>query len=71
MLEQHLGTSLDPAVTDVFLCGNPAMIGLPLIDSQGVAKYPVTVGACQLLTERGFVVERRGTLGNIHYEEYW
>jgi len=29
------------------------------------------IGAVQLLTERGFVLDRRKAPGNIHYEEYW
>lgn len=71
MLEEQLAAPLAPAVTDVFLCGNPAMIGLPANDPEGVTEYPVPVGVCQLLTERGFVIEGRGVPGNIHYEEYW
>ena len=71
MLEERLGAPFDPTHTDVFLCGNPAMIGLPAFEPEGEAKYPDPVGACQLLGELGFVIERRGIPGNIHYEEYW
>jgi ferredoxin--NADP+ reductase len=69
-LEDALGAPLDPATTHVFLCGNPAMIGLPKsIDNETV--FPETVGVCQLLHERGFTIDQRKQRGNVHYEEYW
>ncbi|MEL7158549.1 MAG: ferredoxin--NADP reductase, partial [Actinomycetota bacterium] len=67
----QLGVTLDPANTHVFLCGNPAMIGLPEDDGDGNEVFPETVGVVQLLTERGFTLDRRKQPGNIHYEEYW
>ncbi len=57
---------LDPASTHVFLCGNPAMIGLP---EDGV--FPSVTGVVELLTERGFVLDSRQQRGTIHFEEYW
>lgn len=63
----RMGVSLDPATTHVFMCGNPAMIGIP--DEGGV--FPATVGVVELLVERGFTVDKRKQPGNIHYEEYW
>ena len=46
------------------------MIGLPeTVD--GEEQFPETVGAVQLLVERGFKLDRRNDPGNIHYEEYW
>lgn len=62
----ELGVGLDPENTHVFLCGNPAMIGMPEGDA-----YPTPVGVIELLTERGFKLDRRGQPGNIHVEEYW
>ena len=59
--------SLDPATTHVYMCGNPAMIGIP--DEEGV--FPATTGVVELLVERGFTIDKRGQPGNIHYEEYW
>ncbi len=62
--------ALDPERAHVFLCGNPAMIGLPeKVD--GVDVFPETTGVTQLLVDRGFQLDRRGDPGNIHYEEYW
>ncbi len=63
--------TLDPESTHVFLCGNPAMIGLPEDDGEGGEAFPETVGVVQLLSERGFTLDRRRSPGNIHYEEYW
>lgn len=54
-LEKLAGRALDPAVSKVMLCGNPAM----LADSR------------KLLAERGFAVGRRGNLGNLAVENYW
>jgi len=68
MLKSHCGIDLDPAMTDVFLCGNPAMIGLPEGDPE---HWPEPTGVVELLTERGFKLDRRGDPGNIHFEEYW
>jgi ferredoxin--NADP+ reductase len=69
-LEEELGEQFDPERTHAFLCGNPAMIGLP--EWQGDHPvWPEPTGVAQLLAERGFTLDRRGTPGNIHYEEYW
>jgi ferredoxin--NADP+ reductase len=58
---------LAPDRTHVFLCGNPAMIGLP---ERGADTYPES-GVVGILAERGFVPDRRSVQGNVHYEEYW
>lgn len=65
-----LGVTISPETTHVFLCGNPAMIGIPE-DEDGELKFPEPVGVVQLLSERGFTVDRRNAPGNIHFEEYW
>ncbi len=62
---------LDPATTHVFLCGNPAMIGLPETDADGVATYPEVTGVVELLVAQGFTLDHRTQRGNIHFEEYW
>lgn len=63
---EEMGVSLDPDHTHVFLCGNPAMIGIP---ENG--EFPEPVGVVEILTDRGFRLDRRGETGNIHVEEYW
>jgi len=70
-LEEELGAPLDPTNTHVYLCGNPAMIGLPKWDDDGSMTFPNEVGVCQLLHERGFTIDHRRERGNVHYEEYW
>jgi ferredoxin--NADP+ reductase len=69
-IEDELGAPLDPATTHVFLCGNPAMIGLPKWTDDGLV-FPETLGVCEQLHERGFVIDHRKERGNVHYEEYW
>ena len=69
-LEEELGRPLDPANTHVFLCGNPAMIGLPKWSGDEMT-FPEVVGVCQLLHERGFTIDHGKARGNVHYEEYW
>lgn len=67
---QEMGVRLAPATTHVYLCGNPAMIGLPE-DKNGKLVFPEPVGVVELLIERGFTLDHRKQSGNIHYEEYW
>lgn len=69
-LEEALGAPLDPYQTQVFLCGNPAMIGLPEWTEQGLV-FPEVLGVCQQLHERGFTIDHRKLRGNVHYEEFW
>jgi ferredoxin/flavodoxin---NADP+ reductase len=69
-LAEMLPHHLDPDRTHVYLCGNPAMIGLPEYAEDGTPVFPPG-GVAGLLAERGFVVDRRGAPGNVHYEEYW
>jgi ferredoxin--NADP+ reductase len=73
-LEQHLGQTLNAAATHVYLCGNPKMIGVPLVDRATKAKsYPQPVGCVELLEQRGFVADSKllKIQGNVHFEEYW
>jgi ferredoxin--NADP+ reductase len=73
-MEERLGRPLDPARTHVFLCGNPAMIGVPTHDPAGGEwVYPKPVGVVEALERRGFQADRPRAkiMGNIHFEEYW
>ena len=67
---KKLGIELSPETSHVFLCGNPAMIGLPE-EEDGELVFPETTGVVELLVEKGFTLDRRNSPGNIHYEEYW
>lgn len=70
LLTERFGVKLDPSSSHVFLCGNPAMIGLPTW-TEGEPQFPSTIGACQLLAERGFDLDRHGHVGTVHSEKYW
>jgi ferredoxin--NADP+ reductase len=67
---RELGVELSSETSHVFLCGNPAMIGLPE-EEDGELVFPETTGVVELLVEQGFTLDRRNSPGNIHYEEYW
>ena len=69
-LEAEIGMDLGPSDTHVFICGNPAMIGIPEWTADGPV-FPETLGVCQLLHERGFSIDHGRARGNVHYEEYW
>ncbi len=69
-VEEMLGADLDPKTTHVFLCGNPAMIGLPKWDGD-TPSFPSPTGVCELLHDRGFTIDHLKIRGNVHYEEYW
>lgn len=73
-LERILGQQLDPSGTHVYLCGNPAMIGVPGKDREtGQKVYPQPPGVVELLEQRGFAIDQpqKKFAGNIHFEEYW
>jgi len=69
-LEEEFRIELDPKTTEVFLCGNPRMIGLPEI-ANGTVQYPTPPGVVELLVQRGFALDTADGPGNIHFEEYW
>ena len=54
-LEQRVGLALEPSLSRVMLCGNPAMV----TEMRG------------LLAARGFAPGRRGIAGNLAVENYW
>ena len=70
LLSTEYGIDLDPDRTNVFLCGNPAMIGLPE-EVDGATVYPEVTGVVELLSARGFTLDHRHQRGNVHFEEYW
>lgn len=72
LLERELGWTMDPARTHVYLCGNPAMIGIPRV-VDGKREYPQPQGLIEVLEERGFRADnlREHVVGNVHFEEYW
>ncbi|MEO1497306.1 MAG: ferredoxin--NADP reductase [Planctomycetota bacterium] len=67
----HLGFALDAANTRVFLCGNPAMIGIPNRSDDPAGRYPTPRGAVEVLESKGFRADEPKSPGNIHFEKYW
>lgn len=70
-LERRLGRALDPTHTQFFLCGSPAMIGLPADTHDGHLVYPEPPGMVETLLRRGFRLDKPRQTGNVHYEKYW
>ena len=74
-LAEIVGNSLDPTSTHVYLCGNPAMIGMPVRDvDTDTWSYPQPTGVIEILESQfGFQrdVHADHFRGNIHSEEYW
>lgn len=69
-IEAALGRPMDPSRMHIFMCGNPSMIGLPTWEGDQPV-FPTPRGASEVLTAQGFVLNRPGVTGNLHYEEYW
>lgn len=57
--------------THVFLCGNPAMIGLPKKTADSRLVYPEPPGMVELLDHAGFTLDRPHRPGHVHFEKYW
>lgn len=73
-LEKRLGRPLGPEHSHVYLCGNPRMIGVPVVDRKtGARTYPQPLGAVEILEQRGFRIDQPSARikGTIHVEEYW
>lgn len=70
-VEEELGFALDADRTHVFLCGNPAMIGIPNRSTDPEGRYPKPRGAVEVLEGLGFKADEPKSPGNIHYEKYW
>lgn len=65
-----LGQPFEPRTCHVFLCGNPAMVGIPK-EEHGQRIYPQPTGVIELLERLGFHADRPGQPGNVHFEKYW
>jgi len=68
--ERERGVTLLPKWSHVYLCGSPAMVGLPEHSPSG-PRYPRPKGMVDVLEARGFVLDHADQPGNIHYERYW
>lgn len=70
-LERAAGFRLEPQRTHVFLCGGPAMVGIPARGPDGQRTYPLPPGMIEALEARGFRADEPGVSGNVHYEKFW
>ena len=68
---EQIGFQLDAEKTQVFLCGNPAMIGIPNRSTDPAGRYPEPKGVVEVLEGCGFKADEPKSPGNIHYEKYW
>lgn len=66
-----IGWQPEPQRTQVYLCGNPQMIGLPLSGPDGQMVFPDEPGMVECLVRASFRLDRPREPGNIHVEEYW
>ena len=70
LLEEKLGTDLDPENCHVFLCGNPGMLGRPDRDEgSGEWIFPQPLGMIELLHKRGYSLDLPGPHG-LHFERF-
>ncbi|MEQ9407437.1 MAG: ferredoxin--NADP reductase [Fuerstiella sp.] len=70
-LAETLGWLPSAGDTHVFLCGSPAMIGLPEKGPDGNDVFPEPRGMIETLMARGFRPDHPRDPGNIHFETYW
>ena len=69
--ERDVGIELSPDRTHIFLCGSPAMIGVPLHTQDPAKRYPEPKGMVEVLEARGFNLDRPHEPGSLHFEKYW
>lgn len=70
-LEERCGVPLVPSQAQVFLCGNPEMIGAPKRGASNTARAALPSGMLGVLMSRGFKPDFPGQAGNVHFEGYW
>jgi ferredoxin--NADP+ reductase len=61
----------DPLRTHAFVCGNPAMIGLPNRNPDGSLNFPIPKGMVETLIDLGLRLDEPHRPGTIHFEKYW
>ena len=71
LLEKEFEISIDRKNTKVFLCGNPAMIGIPKFEGD-YPKFEEKGGVVELLVNKYHMKIHHGhSPGEIYYEKYW
>ncbi len=70
-IESAAGFAIEPGRTQVFLCGNPGMIGPPRLLT-GRRVFPEAPGLVEILErDRGMNSDLRRGAVDVHYERYW
>lgn len=67
---KYFAHELDPRDTDVFLCGDPRLIGAPVKLGSWRYEYP-SYGLIRIFDREGFHLATRFQPGELHYESYW
>ncbi len=71
LLEQEFDLNINKENTKVFLCGNPAMIGIPKFEGD-YPKFEEKGGVVELLVNKYHMKIHHGhSPGEIYYEKYW
>jgi ferredoxin--NADP+ reductase len=70
-LQRETGIELKETGIHVFLCGNPAMIGVPRHTHDLTQRYPQPLGMVEVLERFGLRVDQPHEPGSIHFEKYW
>jgi ferredoxin--NADP+ reductase len=69
--EDKIGRKMSPEDTHIYLCGNPAMLGVPKV-REGEKIWPEgKTGVIQIMENRRFTMDYGKTKGNVHFEKYW
>jgi ferredoxin--NADP+ reductase len=72
--EQKFGWQMSPEHTQIYLCGNPDMIGLPKRNEAGELEYPRAhgqMGMIEILVNQNYEVSAGQHAGQVHFEKYW
>ena len=70
-LEKEFNIQITPETSKFFLCGNPAMIGIPSFKG-GQITFTASGGTVELLVKKyGLAIHHGHTPGQIYYEKYW
>lgn len=69
--ERETSLSLNPTNCQIFLCGSPDMIGVPIRTHGSSKRYPDSIGMIEILEGLGFEIDHPHHPGNIHFEKYW
>ena len=71
-LEKRIGETICPQRHSFYLCGNPAMIGIPKRNALGERVYPSgAIGMVELLEKKGLMADEKKDKGEVHFEKYW